>query len=84
LRIRSLGWAMREGCSDVAAESYKNGVASCKTHSACAEGVELTLCTIDGGGHCWPGTQICPHGERTTDISANTFGWNFMKRFGLP
>jgi poly(3-hydroxybutyrate) depolymerase len=33
--------------------------------------VEVSLCTIDGAGHCWPGNAQCPYGSSTTTISAN-------------
>jgi poly(3-hydroxybutyrate) depolymerase len=59
-------------------------VAESFTGWAVRDGVELTLCTIEGGGHCWPGMQICTYGATTSDISVNAFGWNFLKRFSLP
>jgi polyhydroxybutyrate depolymerase len=78
------GWVQRDGCSDEAPETFRKGVAHCVTHSNADAGVDVTLCTIDGGGHCWPGQSICPYGTSTTDISVNVEGWNFLKRFTLP
>ncbi len=42
---------------------------NCKIHTQCDDGVEVGLCTIQGGGH--------------TSGNAQT-GWDFLKRFSLP
>jgi polyhydroxybutyrate depolymerase len=78
------GWVARNGCSGAAVETYNEGVAHCETHETCEAGVRVTLCTIEGGGHCWPGQAICPFGSSTTDISANTAMWALFQDFALP
>lgn len=78
------GWVQRDGCSAEENETFSKGMARCVTHSNAVAGVDATLCTIDGGGHCWPGQSYCPYGMSTTDISVNVEGWNFLKRFTLP
>jgi polyhydroxybutyrate depolymerase len=60
------------------------GDAHCETHETCDDGVKVTLCTIEGEGHCWPGQTVCPFGTSSTDISANEAMWEFFSQFSLP
>ncbi|MEJ7735511.1 MAG: hydrolase, partial [Polyangiaceae bacterium] len=78
------GWATRNGCSGDAVSTFQNGDAHCETHQTCADGVEVTLCTIEGEGHCWPGQASCPYGASNTDIDANAEMWKFFDKFSLP
>ncbi|GMV19666.1 MAG: hypothetical protein KJ015_03170 [Myxococcales bacterium] len=78
------GWASRNGCSGSPKESFKNGAAHCETYEGCPAGVEVTLCTIDGMGHCWPGQSICPFGQSSTDVSANDRMWELFQKSSLP
>ena len=78
-------WAARNGCTDAPVTTFTNGDVHCETYQTCAAGVEVTLCTIDGGGHTWPGgTPVPGLGETTTDISANDAMWEFFQRFPMP
>jgi polyhydroxybutyrate depolymerase len=50
---------------------------------------ELVLCTIQGGGHTWPGGQFGFLGKRVLGemnmtISASEKMWDFFKRHSLP
>jgi polyhydroxybutyrate depolymerase len=45
------------------------GSAGCQTYKECADGVEVTLCTTQGGGH---------------DRGDANMGWSTLKRFSLP
>jgi polyhydroxybutyrate depolymerase len=78
------GWGSRNGCTDTPAETYDSGAAHCATYSSCKAGVKVTLCTIDGEGHCWPGQSVCPYGEASTDIDADDAMWTFFQAFTLP
>jgi polyhydroxybutyrate depolymerase len=78
------GWAARNGCTGAAVGSYMMGDAHCETHETCDDGVKVTLCTIEGEGHCWPGQTVCPFGTSSTDISANEAMWEFFSQFSLP
>ena len=64
----------------------REAAAACQTYSGCDAGVEVTLCSIEGEGHCWPGQAFCPmqFGTATTDISANDEMWKVFERFQLP
>ncbi|HGG57435.1 MAG TPA: hypothetical protein ENK31_06530, partial [Nannocystis exedens] len=53
-------WAAKGGCAGAPALTFAKGAATCQTYQECAEGAEVTLCTIDPMGHCWPGTAFCP------------------------
>jgi polyhydroxybutyrate depolymerase len=80
------GWASRDGCTSQPTQTFSNGAAHCETTTGCTGGAEVTLCTIDGMGHCWPGQSFCPPtlGSPSTDISANQAMWDFFERFALP
>lgn len=74
------GWAKRNGCTGMPAESFKNVDSHCSTYSSCAAGVEVTLCTVDGGGHTWPGgTPVPSLGYTTPWMSATDKMWAFFQ-----
>lgn len=58
-------WARRDGCSDAAHSTFKNGAVSCQSYEQCADGTVDSLCTIDKGQHTWPGAV-----DGTKDIQA--------------
>ena len=82
------GWVSRDGCTGEPAVTYDNGAATCVTVSDCDGEVSVTLCSIEGAGHCWPG-QPCPErlgslvGEPTFDIKANEVMWELFSRSSL-
>jgi polyhydroxybutyrate depolymerase len=79
------GWATRDGCTDASpTQTFQNGGATCQTYEACSAGAKVTLCTVTGEGHCWPGQSVCPYGASSTDISANDAMWTFFGGFALP
>jgi len=68
-------WRTINGCSAAAQPTYQHGDATCV--SSC--GV-VTLCTIDGGGHQWPGgdsTGIL-NGKVSSDLDATATLWAFF------
>lgn len=62
---------------------------TCVTHPDCKGGVEVTGCTIKGGGHVWFGDPSCGTGAsacdvvgKNSDYYVNTdFAWDFLERF---
>jgi poly(3-hydroxybutyrate) depolymerase len=63
---------------------------SCVTHAGCKGGVEVTACTVMGGGHTWFGDSSCGTGAANgcEIVGANSsyyvntdFAWDFLKRF---
>ena len=58
------------------------------TWSSCRDGTEVTLYTLRGAGHTWPGgAQYLPQrfiGKVCRDIDATEVIWNFFKRHAKP
>jgi len=79
-------WAEEAGCTQGPDTTQQRGQVTCRTWSACRGGVTTTLCTVEGGEHCWPGQSFCPFGTGmgTTDIDASREMAAFFKRFKLP
>jgi len=74
------GWVQRDGCHGAATTTYSKGDATCVTHDQCTGGAEVTLCTITGGGHTWPGGTPFPLlGATSMDISATDAMWTFFQ-----
>ena len=77
-------WAEKSGCAGAPVETFAEGAATCQTYQECADGAEVTLCTIDPMGHCWPGTAFCPFVPSNVDISANDEMWAFFEQHPMP
>jgi len=76
-------WAARNGCTDEPSITFENNTVTCETYDDCDGGVEVTLCTAEGMGHCWPGQSFCPAGASTLDISASDTMADFFANFSL-
>ena len=75
-------WRKLNRCPDEAEITYERGEVRCRTYGPCAEGTEVTVCMISGGGHTWPGGKPIMErqlGHTTSDISANEAMWNFFQ-----
>jgi polyhydroxybutyrate depolymerase len=79
------GWIDRNGCTGEPFVSYQNGDATCETADQCDGDASVTQCTIEGGGHCWPGypCRLDGLGQSTTDINANEAMWELFSRSSL-
>ena len=77
------GWSMRDGCTDEAMVTFTQDDVSCQSHSACDAGVAITLCSVDGGGHCWPGQSLCPFGNSTVAYDDDDI-LDFLLGYTLP
>ncbi len=66
-------WKTNAACTDGSpTQVYSNGDSSCVEYQACQAGVAVRGCTVDGGGHQWPGGNSAPLGGKLTqDISAS-------------
>jgi polyhydroxybutyrate depolymerase len=79
------GWAARNACPGAPVTTFSKGDTSCSTYAGCAAGVSVTLCTVQGGGHTWPGGLPVPALGYTTDnISATDAMWTFFTHNPLP
>lgn len=78
------GWGARDECDGPATVTFEQGDTTCETYAGCARGAEVTLCTVTGGGHTWPGGVPIPGlGHTTTDIVATDAMWAFFERHPL-
>jgi polyhydroxybutyrate depolymerase len=79
------GWAMRDGCTGMPAETFRMNDSHCSTYAQCKDGATVTLCTVDGGGHTWPGGLPVPSlGYTTPFLSATDAMWDFFMKHPLP
>jgi polyhydroxybutyrate depolymerase len=86
-------WLTRNGCGTGAPTNVlTNGAATCNMYP-CPEAGEVELCTIDGGGHYWPGgdpwagaTVFCGSGQGalSDDIIANDAFWSWFVAHPMP
>lgn len=80
------GWKTRSGCG--AKKEYLRTVDThCDRWEGCRDGAEVQLCTVDDGGHTWPGGPDLTFGalgKTTTAISANELMWEFFQRHPMP
>ena len=78
-------WGMRDACTDTPSQTYSMGDVACNSYLHCGGGAQVTLCTVQNGGHTWPGgTPIPALGYTTTNISATDAMWSFFQAHPLP
>jgi polyhydroxybutyrate depolymerase len=78
-------WVNTNNCASSKIMTYQQGEVTCETYGACANNSKVALCTIEGGGHTWPGGK--PYtlpglniGKTTFDIDANDAMWEFFEK----
>ena len=72
--------------TDVLADGARDGLrVTRERHGGCADGAEVVLVTIEGGGHTWPGRRppVWFIGRSTRTVSANELMWEFFTRHPL-
>jgi polyhydroxybutyrate depolymerase len=88
-------WAARDGCSGAAQTTLQAGKATCQTYSQCGAGSEVTLCSVEGMGHCMPGMKkespmncftknLILLGMPNDDIDGIDLSAEFLMRHALP
>ena len=57
-----------------------------EVYSPCADGAEVVLLIVEGGGHTWPGRPPLPLalGKSTANLDANDAIWEFFQRHMRP
>jgi polyhydroxybutyrate depolymerase len=83
----------KNGCGTTttpALQPKSGGDTSCVTYEGCPAGIEVTSCSIQGGGHCWFGSPDCGTGGgpiglaivgANSDTLKNTSAaWQFFER----
>jgi polyhydroxybutyrate depolymerase len=91
------GWRERNGCvSGPTALYVQEGDGRCEVQGACAENASVVLCTIEGGGHSWPGGTSSPQvpqlqacvqageGGQSTTFHASEQLWSFFRSHPMP
>lgn len=78
-------WAQRDGCTGALAETYRVSDSHCSTYAECRDGAAVAVCTVDGGGHGWPGANpaFAP-GYTTPNLSATDMMWSFFAAHPRP
>lgn len=76
-------WAGRNACSASPKQTYSKGDTTCVTYEQCKDGADVTLCTVQEGGHTWPG-GFPGLGKTTTDIRATDALWEFFQKHPMP
>lgn len=79
------GWVDRNGCGQASNVYFMQDDVTCEAWTGCNAGAEVRLCTIDGGGHTWPGGTPLPGLGRTTNtIDASSLMWDFFEAHPMP
>jgi polyhydroxybutyrate depolymerase len=78
-------WARHDGCSLQPETIYSRGDTTGVSYPSCADGAEVILYTVEGGGHSWPGGPWIPFlGKTSQDIPATETMWAFFQRHVMP
>lgn len=77
-------WRSHDGCSAFDKTFYQQGDTTCVEWPDCAQGAQAAVCTIEGGGHTWPGGVPIPAGKTSTDIDATATMLDFFAAHPMP
>ena len=84
--VWTANWARRNRCG-APIESAAAADVTRRDYTNCADGADVTLVTIHGGGHSWPGGKPIPEwfvGPTTRSIDATREMWAFFRAHPLP
>lgn len=79
-------WARRNRCQQGPISTRLGGTTRLE-YGGCAEGADVRLYTIQGGGHTWPGGMPLPRlllGRTGSGVDATREMWEFFRRYRLP
>jgi len=78
-------WQLNNGCSGDTKTIYQHGDATCVEWPDCQARATTVLCTIDAGGHTWPGgLPVPPLGKTSSDLDATSTMLDFFQAHPLP
>jgi polyhydroxybutyrate depolymerase len=84
-------WRTRNGCGESHSVTFQEGDGTCETYAGCSAGADVTLCSIAGGGHNWPGGKPpadlaeCPgNGFQSSTFMASEVAWRFFAGHPMP
>lgn len=73
-------WAERDGCDPTSSVSHPHTMVTKETWLNCDEDVEVTLYTLEGGGHTWPGAPLnATLSSSFSYINATDVIWDFFE-----
>lgn len=79
-------WARRNRCDVQPEDSAVTAHVVRRDYVNCASGANVTLYTVEGGGHTWPGGEPLPEwlaGSTTYEIDATQLMWAFFRAHPL-
>lgn len=79
-------WARRNRCAPIPIESESTADVTRLEYTNCAEGADVVLYTIKGGGHAWPGGKPMLEwlvGPMNRSIDASSQMWAFFREHRL-
>lgn len=78
-------WTAVDKCPATPVQTRDDAVLR-STYAPCAQGTEVTLYTIEGGGHAWPGAQKARDAadDPAPKPDASAVIWDFFSRFTAP
>jgi polyhydroxybutyrate depolymerase len=74
-------WAQRNRCDAEPVQAQITTNVSRRVYAGCAEGADVVVYTVRGGGHSWPGGKPLPRwvvGTTSGEIDATTLMWEFF------
>ena len=80
-------WVGRNDCDPTPTVTFDEGDVTCERFAGCAGGADVELCTVQGGGHTWPGGPdllVPALGRTTMDIDATQTIWAFFLAHPVP
>jgi polyhydroxybutyrate depolymerase len=78
-------WKAKNKCTTMM-QTYQKSDATCVTYGGCTNGADVVLCTIQDGGHQWPGggTTLPFLGKKSDNLDTTSALWNFFEAHPLP
>ncbi len=79
-------WARRNRCATKPVESAVAADVTRVDYTSCAEGADVALYRVRGGGHTWPGGEPLPHwfvGPTSNGVDATGVMWEFFREHPL-
>ena len=82
-------WSELDGCDPEATQAEVSDVVESTTYGDCADGAEVELYLVDGGGHTWPASAFSHAsaailGATTDDIDASALIWSYFEEHPRP
>jgi polyhydroxybutyrate depolymerase len=78
-------WKGKNKCTTMQ-QTYSNGDATCVTYGGCMNNADVVLCTIQDGGHQWPGggTTLPFLGKKSDNLDTTSALWDFFSAHPQP